>query len=186
MPGDSSPPLATPASEVSLRSESDETLRLDWIESVRRTRQTTKKLKIEYTFIPTDIWLTICFDVLAVLSSSSQFQRTTLKRATGRYGRCTATQKKRSNRSNRTPLLQTSRRLLLFPLYGNRCIATTFRFIVWFVQHKRYLALSLGYTYGTTSTKSIKIFYKGRVRHSCNSILKQASVITAFIASNRL
>lgn len=38
MPGDSSsPPLAAPCSELSLRSESDDTLRRDWIESVRLT-----------------------------------------------------------------------------------------------------------------------------------------------------
>lgn len=38
IPGDSSPPLAMPGSDVSLRSEIDETFRRDWIESVRRTK----------------------------------------------------------------------------------------------------------------------------------------------------
>lgn len=37
IPGDSSPPLICPGSELSLLSDSDETFRLDWMESVRRT-----------------------------------------------------------------------------------------------------------------------------------------------------
>lgn len=34
-----------PGSEVSLRSDIDETLRRDWIESVRRTKILTKKIR---------------------------------------------------------------------------------------------------------------------------------------------
>lgn len=54
MPGDSSPPLAAPGSEVSLRSEIDDTFRRDWIESVRRTEmeKITKKLwKVQATWM---------------------------------------------------------------------------------------------------------------------------------------
>lgn len=42
MPGDSSPPLAIPGSDVSLRSDIDETFRRDCIESVRRTEKKRK------------------------------------------------------------------------------------------------------------------------------------------------
>lgn len=75
IPGDSSPPLATPGSDVSLRSEIDETFRRDWIESVRRTKMewTVLNKLVQKIFLIQSKSLTVWFKIFAFFSSSSKF-----------------------------------------------------------------------------------------------------------------